>query len=110
LIETPRTESGRGSKTGYLHQIAPSSQARGETRGLSVIGTSHEFLTACAAVLLFILSTIANVPGAGFPTEVDIETARRVIEHPGVVSVGDSLFGFTPAQTYRFIKIKQEEE
>ena len=39
--------------------------------------------------------------------EVTTKIARHVIEHPGVVSVGDGLFGFTPAQTYRFVETGQ---
>jgi hypothetical protein len=34
-------------------------------------------------------------------TEIDVAIARCVIARADLVSVGDSLFGFTPAQTYR---------
>jgi hypothetical protein len=36
-------------------------------------------------------------------SEVDAQIARRVIEDQTVTNVGDSLFGFTPAQTYRIV-------
>jgi hypothetical protein len=38
-------------------------------------------------------------------TEIDVAIARCVIARSDIVSVGDSLFGFTPAQTYRFAEV-----
>jgi len=37
-------------------------------------------------------------------SEVPVEIARLAIKQPSIVSVGDSLFGFTPAQTYRYLE------
>jgi len=37
-------------------------------------------------------------------SEVATEIAHLAIKQPSIVSVGDSLFGFTPAQTYRHLE------
>jgi hypothetical protein len=37
--------------------------------------------------------------------EVTTGTAIQVIAHSNIVSVGDTLFGFTHAQTYRFLEL-----
>jgi hypothetical protein len=36
-------------------------------------------------------------------SQVAAGIAHLVIRHPDVAGVGDCLFGFTPAQTYRFV-------
>jgi hypothetical protein len=39
----------------------------------------------------------------GDGSEVTTKIAHLVIRRPDVAGVGDCLFGFTPAQTYRFV-------
>lgn len=41
-------------------------------------------------------------------SEVAAEIAHLVSRRPDVASVGDCLFGFTPAQTYRFVEISNQ--